>query len=102
MISKDDYQKMMKLEFQRVKSLKSRNGYWVSSHRDDSIKYYNSDPVIKLRGVGKKASQQLKEIGITTVGEIKKINDPTKLDNLPNSLKKKTYSIYERSSTSFK
>ena len=101
MISIDDYKKMMKLEFQRVKSLKARNGYWLSSERDKNIKYYNNDPVIMLRGVGKKASQQLKEIGIKTVGEIENI-ETSKLDNLPNSFKKKTYSIYERSSTSFK
>ena len=89
MISIDDYQKMMKLEFQRVKSLKSQNGYWLSCNRDDKIKYYRNDPVIKLKGVGKKSSQQLKEIGITTVGEVKDIMDITKLDNLPNSFQKK-------------
>ena len=93
MISKDDYQKMMKLEFQQVKSLKGRNGYWLSSNCDQNIKYYNNDPVIQLRGVGEKASQQLNEIGITTIGEVKNIEDPSKLDNLSNGLKK-TSSIY--------
>ena len=88
MISVNDYKRMTKLEFDRVKSLKCRNGYWISSNRDQNIKYYSNDPVIMLKGVGKKASQQLKEIGITTIGEVKNIEDPSKLDNLPNGFKK--------------
>ena len=54
MISVNDYKRMTKLEFDRVKSLKCRNGYWTSSNRDQNIKYYSNDPVIMLRGVGKK------------------------------------------------
>jgi len=86
MISVDDYKKRMKTEFQRVKSLKGHNGYWVSCSRDKDIKYYDDDPVIKLKGVGKKASKQLQEIGVKTIGELKRIDNPHKLDNLPKSL----------------
>ena len=85
MISIDDYQRMKTIEINRVKSLKGRNGYWISSSRDKDIKYYNDDPVLFLKGVGKKASQLLQEIGIKTIGELKsiKINE---IDNLPKGL----------------
>ena len=73
MTSLDDYKRLMDIEFQRVKSLKGRNGYWVSSSRDDTISYYNDDPVSLLKGVGKKTGQLLQEMGMTTIGQLKGI-----------------------------
>ena len=87
MISIDDYERLKKIEINRVKSLKGQNGYWITCSRDKDIKYYNDDPVLLLKGVGKKASQLLEEIGIKTIGELKRIKIPIGIDNLPKGLK---------------
>ena len=84
MISIDDYERLMKTEFQRVKALNWRNSYWVSSSRDDTIPYYNNDPVSLLKGVGKKTAQLLQEMGLKTIGQLKEIENPSEIDNLPN------------------
>ena len=56
-----------------------------SRHKD--IKYYNNDPVPLLKGIGKKASQLLEEIGIKMIGELKKIKIPIEINNLSKGLK---------------
>ena len=89
MISIDDYERLKKIEFQRVKALNGRNGYWVSSSRDDTIPYYNDDPVSLLKGVGKKTAQLLQEMGLRTIGQLKEIDNPSRIDNLPNGLSTK-------------
>ena len=89
MISVDDYKRLMQIEFQRVKSLKGRNGYWVSSSRDDTIPYYNDDPVSLLKGVGKKTAQLLQEMGIMNIGQLKQIENISEIDNLPEGLSQK-------------
>ena len=55
--------------------------------RDKDIKYYSDDPVILLKGVWRKASQQSEEIGIKTIGELKKIELTIKHGNLPKGWK---------------
>ena len=42
----------------------------MTCSRNKDIKYYSDDPVILLKGVGKKASQNLEEIGVKTIGEL--------------------------------
>ena len=86
MISIDDYDRLLKIEINRVKSLQGRNGYWVQCSRNKDIKYYSDDPVTLLKGVGKKASQKLQEIGIKTIGELKQMKLPIQHDNLPKGM----------------
>ena len=53
MIGMDDFQRLIKVEIDRVKALSGRNGYWVESSREDNVVYRN-DPVTCLKGVEKK------------------------------------------------
>ena len=58
MISIDDHERLMKIEMvNQVKSIKGWNGSWVSCPYDKDMKYYNDDPVLSLKGVGKNVSQ---------------------------------------------
>ena len=93
MISMDDYQRLLKFEFQRIKSLKDQNGYWIKSIHDSNIPYYNDDPLSKLKGVGKKTSQLLQEIGVNTIGELKK-TEVSQVENLPEKLTPKRLTQY--------
>ena len=86
MILIDDYDRLLKIKMNRVKPLKGRSGYWVTSSRSKDIKYYGDDPVIFLKGIGKKTSQQLEEIGIKVIAELKQMEFPIQHDNLPKSL----------------
>ena len=53
LISIDDYKKLKKVEFNRVRSLSNRVGIWIESSRIAG-KLYCNDPLNKLKGVGKK------------------------------------------------
>ena len=86
MIGIPDYKRLMKVEFQRVKSLKGTNGYWYESARDPTILYYRNDPVKMLKGVGKKAVEMLESIGIKSVGDLKAIQSPTDIKEMPSRL----------------
>jgi len=81
-VSVDDYHKLMKIEFQRVKSLKGNNGYWILSTRDPNIIHYQNDPVSNIKGVGKKTKELLEEVGIKTVGDVKRIESPTEMEKM--------------------
>ena len=61
----------------------------MSSSRDDTIPYYNDDPVLVLKGVGKKTSELLQEMGMKKICNLKEIDNPSEVDNLPNSLSTK-------------
>jgi len=86
MIGIPDYNRLMKVEFQRIKSLKGTNGYWYESSRDPLILYYQSDPTKMLKGVGKKSAEMLESIGIKTVGDLKAIQSPTDIKEMPSRL----------------
>ena len=86
MISIEDYKRLMKVEFNRVRSLKGTNGYWYQSFRDPNIQYYQNDPVSKLKGVGKKTAELLEGIGLKTVGDLKSLTSPTDIEELPQKL----------------
>ena len=81
-VSVDDYHKLMNIEFQRVKSLKGRTGFWVQSNRDPNILYYQNDPVSKMKGVGKKTTEVLEQVGVKTVGDLKRFESPTEIERL--------------------
>ena len=78
MIGMDDFQRLIKVEIDRVKALSGRNGYWVESSREDNVVYRN-DPVTCLKGVGKKTGEVLASIGIQTINDLRKI---TSLDDV--------------------
>ena len=61
----------------------------MSSSRDDTIPYYNDDPVSLLKGVVKKTAQLLQEMGLKTIGQLKEIDNPSRIDNLPIGLSTK-------------
>ena len=86
MIGIPDYERLKKVEFQRIKSLKGTNGYWYESSRDPAILYYQNDPIKMLKGVGKKTAEMLESIGIKTVGDLKAIQSPTDIKELPSRL----------------
>jgi len=86
MISMDDYKRLMKVEYNRVRSLKGSNGYWLESFRDPNILYYQNDPVNKLKGVGKKTAERLECIGMKTVGDLKSLKSPTDINELPQKM----------------
>ena len=66
-MSVDDYRKVMKVEFQRVKSLEGNSDYWVTSTWDPNIIHYQNDPV------GKITAGLLEQVRVKTVGDLKQI-----------------------------
>ena len=87
MVSVDDYKKLMKAEFQRVRALKGRSGFWVQSNRDPNILYYQNDPVNKIKGIGKKTAEVLEQVGVKTVGDLSQFESPTEIERLLKSKK---------------
>ncbi len=86
MISVNDYKQLMKVEFNRIRSLKGTNGYWYQSFRDPYILYYHNDPVKQLKEVGKKTAELLESIDIKTVGDFKSLKSSTDINKLPYKL----------------
>ena len=76
-VSDADWQKLVNEEIKRIKNLKGdsrgNKGPWCVSMRDGKI--YEDDLLTLLPGVGTKANDILKEVGITKVSMLKNLND---------------------------
>ena len=60
----------MKIEFERIKFLKERNGYWIESSRLPNTSYQN-DPINTLKCVGKNIVELFDQMNIGNIGDLK-------------------------------
>ncbi len=98
LISIDDYKRLKKVEFNRVKSLTNRIGVWVESSRIQG-KLYQNDPVSKLKGVGKKMSEKLASMGLKTVNDIKQLTNIKDIERTDGISEKKLTGLYQQALT---
>ena len=73
-ISINDYEKKMKFEFERIKSLSAKSTAWVTNPRMPGV-IYDEEPIFVLKGIGNKKKNALIDQNIKTVKDIKTISD---------------------------
>ena len=71
-LSIDDFEKVMRQEFARVRQLSDRTKLWITSNRDPQDLFMD-DKLCILDKVGKKTEAKLNEAGIRNVGDLKKL-----------------------------
>ena len=71
-LSIDDFEKQMQVEFKRVRSLSNKTKNWITVRRDPQD-LFTTDALSVLNKVGKKTQDKLKEAGVSNVGDMKKI-----------------------------
>ena len=70
MIGIDDYEKMIKIKIDRVKSLSSTKvGFWLQSSREDG-KFYLDDKLTVLKQCASKTADKLNTVGLRSVGDL--------------------------------
>jgi hypothetical protein len=76
-ISLKDTKKIIDAEITRVRTMPKRTkGWFLDSHKDGRI--YADDPVIRFKGVGKKAEGLLRRNGINTVANLHALTKETR------------------------
>ena len=69
------FEKLVKEEIKRVKSLTGNCPPWVVNQRPEGAIYLD-DPVDKVKGIGNKKKEQLKKVGILTVADLVRTMQP--------------------------
>ena len=88
LISIPDYNKLMKIEFARVRRLTAQSKWVVNAMEPGVI--YTDESVMKLKSVGKKTNDKLNSMGIKIVSDLQKILDPNQV-LLPQGFSKKAF-----------
>jgi hypothetical protein len=80
-ISLKDTKKIIDAEITRVKAMtKKTKGWFLASRKNGRI--YADDPVIRVKGVGKKAEGLLQRNGINTVANLRVLTKETRSEGL--------------------